>query len=255
MPKNFRMKKTCAVVLAAGKGTRMKSDKPKVLHELAGKPMLFYTLEKIKDAGIEKLILVIGYKGEEVKKQVKDNISFNRIIEYKTQPEQKGTGDAVSWGIKGISGFDNVLVVNGDDSAFYTKDTVIKVVEKHESQKSAVTFVTLEKKDPAGLGRVLRDKNGDVVGIVEEKDADEKQKKIKEVNAGFYVFDLMWLKKNINKIKESKVGEYYIVDLIRIAVNEGKNISVYRLANKNEWQGVNTKDDLKKASENMEELV
>lgn len=248
------MENSVAIVLAAGKGTRMESDKPKVLHELAGKPMLFYTLEKLRSAGIPKIIVVIGYKGDEVKKTVEKGISFSDKIEYREQVEQKGTGDALRWGIKGIEDAKNILVVNGDDSAFYNSETVKEVLKKHKDTDSFVTFVSLTKDDPTGFGRVVRE-SGAVKDIVEEKDANQKQKEINEVNAGFYVFDYGWLKENIGKIKLSKVGEYYIVDLVRIAVEEDKKVTVYPLDSEEEWYGVNTKDQLMTADRMMREKV
>lgn len=248
------MKNICAIVLAAGKGTRMKSDKPKVLHLLAGKPMLFYTLEKLEKAGIPRIVIVIGHKGDDVKKAVDKDISFKDKIEFREQPEQKGTGDAVRWGMKGIE-CKNVIVVNGDDSAFYSPQTVEKIVNFHKRSSSTVTFVSIIKKDPYGLGRIIRDKNGKARDIVEEKDASEGQKKINEVNAGFYLFDLDWLKKNIEEIKISKAGEYYVVDLVRIAANQGKKVSVFRLEDDKEWYGVNTKENLEEASRRMGDLL
>ena len=248
------MKDTYAVVLAAGKGTRMGSDRPKVLHELAGKPMLFYTLEKLNNAGIGKIIVVIGYKGNEVREAIDNGISFSNNIEYREQPEQKGTGDAVRCGIRDLKGAKNILVVNGDDSAFYNEDTVKKVLDNHKESDAAITFVSIVKQDPTGFGRIIR-AGGKVKNIVEEKDVNMGQRQIKEVNAGFYVFNFSWLKENIEKIKLSKTGEYYIVDLVKIAVENGDKVKVYKLENESEWYGVNTKDQLMTADRIMREKV
>lgn len=250
------MENSVAVVLAAGRGTRMKSKKAKVLHTLAGKPMLFYTLEKLDKAGVRKIVVVIGYQGGKVKKAVDEEVGFAHKIDYVVQPKQEGTGDALRCGIDGLLGSEsvkNVIAVNGDDSAFYNPQTVRKVLDKHQKDKSVVTFVSLLKDDPAGFGRVIKNKEGEVVDIVEERDASPSQKKIKEVNAGFYVFDFNWLKQSISKLKKSASGEYYIVDLVKVAAGQGQKVSVFSLKDKKQWYGVNTRDQLSEADKRKRE--
>lgn len=252
------MKDNVALVLAAGKGTRMKSKKPKVLNTLAGRPMLFYTLEKLNQAGVPKIIVVIGYRGSLVKRAVKEGVAFAEKIDFAVQPEQGGTGDALRWGMKDLedsNSIENVIVVNGDDSAFYNPQTVKKILEMHNEADCVVTFVSILKDDPTGFGRVIKDKSGKVTDIVEEKDADTAQRKIKEINAGFYIFDFNWLKKNIYKLQKNKSGEYYIVDLVKIAADQKNKVSVYKLDDNRQWYGVNTREQLLEADKRMKSEI
>ena len=176
-------KEIAAIVLAGGKGTRMNSAKPKVLHEIAGQPMISYSLDVLRGLGLKKIVIVVGYGAEEVK-------SFlGEVYDYALQEEQLGTGHAVAWGLKEVSSeFSHVLVVYGDDSGFYKKETLKSLVDQHLAGQATLSFITLEKINPAGLGRIVRDSDGKVIGIVEEKMATEDQKKITEVNDGCYIF-------------------------------------------------------------------
>lgn len=245
--------KCAAIVLAAGKGTRLAggspSLKPKVLFKLAGRPMISYTLDNLKPLGLKKIIIVIGYKGRQVREIVGDNFKFA------TQTKQLGTGHAVKLGLAGVSlSITSILVLNGDDSAFYTPCTIKQVLDKHLGKGNTITFVSLEVDNPAGLGRVIRSGNK-VMSIVEEKDASNKQKKIKEVNDGLYVFRRDWLEKNISKIKKSNAGEYYLVDLIKLATGQKEKVEAFKLYDVGEWYGVNTPSELKAADKLMRERI
>lgn len=240
-------KLTSAIMLCAGKGKRMHSRHPKVLCQILGRPMVSYTLTNLRNARVGKIIAVVGYKKDEVIKRIWGDISFA------VQEKQLGTADAVSAGLTKLEdGFEDVIVLNGDDSAFYKPETINLVCQLHKTSDNVITFVSLIKKEPCGLGRIIRDDKGKVIKIVEEKDASEKEKLIKEVNDGLYVFDMLWLKNNIKKIKLSPQGEYYLVDLINIAVGEGQKVNTYRLKNSDEWQGINTPEELIKANKKME---
>jgi bifunctional UDP-N-acetylglucosamine pyrophosphorylase/glucosamine-1-phosphate N-acetyltransferase len=212
--------------------------------------MLFYTLEKLRKAGISDITIVVGYKKELVKNAVEE-LNLKTNIHFAYQSKAKGTGDALKCGLSKINKAGDVIVVNGDDSAFYKPATVKKIICKHQKEDAIVSFVSLIKDNPTGLGRVVRDKKGQVVDIVEEKDASNKQKKIKEVNAGFYVFDFAWVSKKVGDIKVSASGEYYIVDLVKIAKKENKKILAINLDHSKEWYGVNTQEDLKIANKLM----
>jgi len=235
------------IILAAGKGTRMKSNLPKVIHTICGRPMISYSLENLRNAGVINILPVVGYKRHLVLHEISRNINY--VVQEKTS----GTGDAVKIALKKINPkFKNVLVINGDDSAFYKPITIKNVVKTHNDCKSSITFVSLIQENPTGLGRVLRDSKNKFMAIVEEKDANDKIRKIKEVNDGLYIFNQIWLRKNINKLKKSTIsGEYYLTDLLKLAIDQKEKISIYKLPNSNEWQGINTPEQLREAERKM----
>ena len=234
------------IVMAAGVGKRMHSEIPKVMHKLAERPMVSYTLENLRRAGLGKIVVVVGYKKEQVIKQIEGAVKFA------VQPVALGTGDAVACGLAQIDpNIKTVVVLNGDDSAFYTPEVITEVIKIWRSSKSVLTFVSLIKKDPLGLGRVIRDKKGNLVDIVEEKDLTDEQKLIHEVNDGLYIFDRKWLGQNLPKIEKSVSGEYYLVDLIKIALKEHHKVTVYKLKDNSLWQGVNTPEQLAAADKLM----
>lgn len=242
-----RNKNISAVVLAAGKGTRMHSDLPKVLHKICGRPMISYTLENLRAAEINDVTAVISFKRNIVRKYIEGAVN----LAIQKNPKG-GTADAARTGFAKINKNSNVLIViNGDDSAFYTPETIKKIIEIHLERERKLTFVSLMKENPTGLGRVIRGENGLITKIVEEKEATSEEKKIKEVNDGLYVFDREWFTKNIGKVKKSASGELYLVDLVKIAIDEGARMATYTLPNDDEWQGINNPEELEKARNKM----
>lgn len=239
------------VILAGGKGKRMKSSLPKILHPICERPMISYSLENLRNAGIKEIIPVLGYKRNVVLKTLSTHIKFA------IQPKQLGTGNAVLNAFSHIpSKTKTLLVVNGDDSAFYTPKTIKNVVELHKLENPILTFVSLIQNNPSGLGRVVRDKKGKLLGTVEEKNATDEQKKIKEVNDGLYIFDYKWLRKNIFNIKKNaKAKEYYLPDLIEIALENKEKVSVYTLPDSSEWQGINNPEQLVEAENKMQKRL
>lgn len=245
------MKNIATIVLAAGKGTRLSggspSPKPKVLYEIGGKSIILHTLEKLRKIGFGEIVVVVGHKAEDVKNVVGEGFIFAH------QEKRLGTGHAAKIGLSYASKeAENILVLNGDDSAFYKLGTIKKVVEQHLSQQNTITFVTLVPDDPTGLGRILRKKEK-VVGIVEEKAATWQQKRIREVNDGLYLFRRDWLEKYLPTIKRSAVGEYYLVDLISLAVNQREKVEAYKLSDPTEWKGINTPEELAAADTLMKQ--
>lgn len=235
------------IILAAGRGTRMKSNLPKVIHTIYGRPMISYSLENLRNAGVVNLIPVVGFKRHLVLREISRNINY--VVQKKTT----GTGDAVKIALTKVDiNMTNVLVINGDDSAFYKSETIKNVIKTHINNKSVITFVSLVKENPFGLGRVIRNENGCLKAIIEEKDASKAQQKIKEVNDGLYIFNQKWLRKNIRKLTRSSVsGEYYLTDLLKMAIDQDEEISIYKLPDSGEWQGINTPEQLKEAEEKM----
>lgn len=240
-----------AIVMAAGIGSRMKSKLPKVLHKICGRTMISLTIENLRRGGIEDIGLVVGFKKELVKKHV------GKAVCYAVQQNPKGgTADAVRSGLSCVSDSTKyVLALYGDDSAFFKPYTTGQVIQNHIKTKSTISFVSAVVANPTGLGRVVRGNRDEVLGIVEEKDTDSDQKKIKEVNCGHFIFDKDWLKKNISKVKVSPSGEKYIVDLIKMAIDQNKRVSVYRLPDRSEWQGINNPQHLINAEAEMEKRL
>lgn len=240
------MKNIQAIILAAGKGIRMDSDIPKVLHRLAGQAMIKYTLLTLSQIGLKKPLIVVGFKGDLVKKTLK-----NKYV-YAKQGRQLGTGHAVLSAKKYFpKNIPNALVLDGDDSAFYKKKTLVSLINKHERNKAVITLLTVLRENPSGLGRILRDVKGNIQAIIEEKEATASQKTIKEVNTGCYCFKTNFLWKYLPKIKKKKAGEYYLTDLIELALKEGKKVEILKLDNSNEWIGVNTREQLEFADRMM----
>ncbi len=246
-----RGKDISAVILAAGKGTRMKSALPKVIHKICGRPMIAYTLENLRSAGVGGITAVVSFKRNQVLRYIRG------AIEIAVQQNPKGgTANAAKAGFTKVPPSSRTLIViNGDDSAFYKPETIRQIVKTHLDRQRILTFVSLIKNDPTGLGRVIRGKNGLITKIVEEKDATPEEKKIREVNDGLYVFDKNWFAKNIDRVKKSKQGEYYLVDLIKMAIDQGMRMATFTLPDDSEWQGINTPEELEKARSKMEERL
>lgn len=239
------------IVLAAGLGKRMKSDTPKVLLQIAGRPMIAFSLENLRKAQLGEIVVVVGYKKEEVMKRVGVGVKFA------VQKSMLGTADAAAQGLRMISkGVKTVVVLNGDDSAFYRPETIRDVIATHKKEGAVLTFVSLIRQNPTGLGRVVRGQKGNLEGIVEEKDATDTQRKIKEVNDGLYIFDKDWLARSLPKVRKSPVsGEYYLVDLVAIALSGEDKVVCYRLKENNEWFGINTRKELAAADRKMRERI
>ncbi|NMC35727.1 NTP transferase domain-containing protein [Candidatus Beckwithbacteria bacterium] len=235
-----------AIVLAAGKGTRIGQELPKVLYRVAGKPMIYYSLSLLDRVGIKDKNVVIGFKSDEVK------ASIGRSANYVYQWQQKGTADAVKTALKEItSGVETILVINGDDSAFYKSSTIRRLLRSHEEQGAMLSFLTIRKKEPGSLGRVKRDQDGRVVTIIEAKEASPQELEITEVNAGCYCFNFEWLRINVEQIKaQASNGEFYLTDLISLASNQGKIVNSQEVG-EDEWYGINSKEELALANRNM----
>ena len=237
------MKDLTAIILAAGRGTRMQStDKNKVAMEIGGQPMLVRTISILKKAGITNIVVVVGFAKESVLSILSEDIIIAE------QEEQLGTGHAVVSALPKVpTGTQDLLILYGDDSFLHTATTFQSLYQTHVEEGAEITFVTMDSDNPTGLGRIIRDNNNEVVGIVEEKNANEDQKKISEVNLGCYVINKKYLEENINDIHKNPVtGEYYITDIIDIISHHKGKIAAHKLSD-GRWHGVNTKDDLAKA--------
>ena len=237
------MKKIAAIILAAGKGERMNSrGVNKVVVPLGSKHMILHTVDRLTELLISPIIVVVGFAKESVM-QVLDG----RVV-FADQNKRLGTAHAVSSALKKLpKGIQTVLVLNGDDSAFYTKDIIRNLIKSHWEKNAALSFLTITVDNPVGLGRVIRDSNGKVVGIVEEKDATNVQRKIKEINPACYIFEVSFLRQYLKKVKKSPIsGEYYLTSLIDIAIKNKENLEAVK-AGKILWRGINTQEELKEA--------
>ncbi len=244
---------TKVIILSAGKGTRFKSQKPKVLHEILGKPMLFYVKTAAQWIKPQEIIFVVGHK----KEQVIDYISCDRckIVE---QDNQLGTGHAVQITIPHWEDFDGfLLILNGDtplikgqtlkDALEYAKAmflyegaNITTYSNDYRNEKFAGVVLTAKVPDPYGYGRIIKDENGKLLKIVEEKDATAEEKKINEVNSGIYIFYAPYLKQVINKLDNKNAqGEYYLTDVIQLLQQEGKEVYTLQIPDYTEILGVN----------------
>ncbi|MFH1202582.1 MAG: sugar phosphate nucleotidyltransferase [Candidatus Omnitrophota bacterium] len=239
-----------AIVLAAGKSTRLKSGIPKVLQPIFGKPMLGYILDLLSATRkLKRIILVIGYKKDLVKVFIK-NYQKKKDIRLCLQRRLLGTADA----IKATAGLfkkdaSDVLIFYGDHPLI-RKETLFSLIEVHSNTRAACTLLTALVGDPAGYGRIIRDKNNDVKKIVEEKDASPEQKRINEINTGVYCFKKDVLFSNLGHIKlNEQKKEYYLTDIIECLDSQGYHIQALRIEDDTQAQGVNTREDLNKASD------
>lgn len=237
------MKKIGAIILAAGKGKRMKLGKlNKVVISLGNKQMILHAVDRLTELLISPIIVVVGFAKESVMKVLDGKVVFAE------QKERSGTAHAVSCALKKLPrDIQTVLVLNGDDSAFYTKDTIINLIDTHREKNAVLSFLTITVDDPVGLGRVIRDSNDKITGIVEEKDATDAQRRINEVNPACYIFEVYFLKKYLKQVKKSPVsGEYYLTSLIDIAIKNNERLEGVR-GGKILWRGINTPEELKEA--------
>jgi bifunctional UDP-N-acetylglucosamine pyrophosphorylase/glucosamine-1-phosphate N-acetyltransferase len=244
-------RKLGAIILAAGKGKRMNAkNRNKVTLTLADKPLVKHSVDLLETMQFHTVVVVIGYAKESVKEVLKNDTH----IVFAEQKKRLGTAHAVAVGFQKITpDVTDVLVIQGDDSAFYTKEVIEQLAAKHIDTKAAVTFLTVRLENPFALGRVVRDASGKVTAIVEEKDATEEQRAINEINAACYFFSTKFLKKYLKRIKKSPVtGEYYIVSLIEMAAKNKETIETMQVDLP--WRGVNTKEELEEAEQMFAQL-
>ena len=233
------MENTIAIVLAAGKGTRMKSEKSKQVHKILGKEIVLRAVENAEKAGIDDIIAVVGYKKEQVQEVLKDK------VKYVVQEEMLGTGHAVMQAKEYLKGKKGKVVVLNGDVPILRPETIRKLVEKSNSNKEYATLLSAIYDNPYGYGRIIRDDGGNVEAIVEEKDADELQKEIKEINAGIYCFDIPELLNALEEINNDNAsGEYYITDVIKIMNDKGLKTGATIVEDNTEILGVNDRVQL-----------
>ncbi len=234
------------LILAAGKGTRMKSDLPKVIHKVNGIPMVKKILNELEILGTEENILILGHKKEEILNELGD-------VKYAVQEEQLGTGHAIIQAKDLLKDYDGDVMILCGDTPLLKHETLKEMYETHKKSGVATTILTSIYENPFGYGRIVK-ANDKVIAIVEEKEADEETKKIKEVNAGVYCCNAKDLFNALDKIdNNNEKGEYYLTDIVGIQVKEGKTVASFVLEDNREILGVNSKVELAEASKILRE--
>ena len=239
-----------AVVLAAGKGTRMRSDLYKVLHTVCGLPMVEHVIRAVKQSGVTQVVSIVGHGAEQIKEVLQD------ASQYALQREQLGTGHAVLQAKDLLGNQDgNTLVICGD-TPLLTSDTLTELFAYHEQSGARATILTALADNPTGYGRVIRSASGDVLKIVEQKDASPEELAVQEINTGTYVFDNQALFSALSQVtNENAQGEYYLPDVIEIMKSQGDVVSAHIMPDMNEALGVNDRVALAQATDLMSRRI
>lgn len=241
--------KIASVILAAGQGTRMKSNLPKVLHQLLGKPMAWYALEAVRQVTASQPVMVVGHGAEQVR------LALGGVADYVLQTPQLGTGHAVMQAEPMLAGKTDLVLVTYADMPLLKADTLGRLVEIAQSHTGPVTMLTVIANETRGFGRILRNTNGQISGIIEEAQATAEQLMIHELNPGVYCFRADWLWQALKRIQLSPKGEYYLTDLAGMAVTEGYTIQTLRVEDLDEVIGINTRQHLAQAESLLRQRI
>ena len=241
---------TAAIVLAAGAGTRMKSKKPKVAHEVLGKPLVRWVVDAAREAGVERVVSVVGYAREQVAPLVEGD------TEIVVQEQQNGTAGAVAVCADALADFDGSLVVLSGDCPLISSETIAALVKAREDADAAVVVLSMELENPFGYGRIIRGEDGSVVRIVEQKDATPEEAAVCECNSGFYCFDAKALFAALSKVSSDNAqGEFYLTDVLEICRNEGRVVTALTAQDPTECLGVNSRAQLAQAASVMRDRI
>ena len=233
-----------ALILAAGAGTRMKSDIPKVVHEVLFKPIIGWVLDAVDE--VETKVVVIGHGGDKVKEVVGDKAG----VKFAVQEQQLGTGHAVSVSKECFNGISGSVVILGGDAPLITKETLNNAYAYHKKAENTVTVLTAHVDNPTGYGRMVRNFSGNITKIVEHKEANADELNITEINSGMYFFEIDELFAALEKIgNKNAQGEYYLTDTIEIMLKENKKVGAYLVSDNTELLGINDRRQLAHATE------
>jgi bifunctional UDP-N-acetylglucosamine pyrophosphorylase/glucosamine-1-phosphate N-acetyltransferase len=239
---------TAALILAAGLGTRMKSSKAKVLHEVLFKPMILHVLDTVKVLNLDHSYIIVGHQKEKVAELVSAQQATCIV-----QEEQLGTGHAVICAEKELTRVGGTVLILSGDVPLIKADSLRAMLAAHAKNKPVLTLMTASLDDPTNYGRIVRDSQGKLLEIVEEKDADTEQKKISEINAGIYCAEVPFLFKALKKVgTDNKQGEIYLTDIVKIAINMGLQVDIFSGAGGEELLGVNSRSELAAATKYLQ---
>jgi len=244
-------KPLAVVILAAGKGTRMKSGLPKVLHPLLGKPMLSYVLDTARSLRPQKNLLVVGHQA---KRLIETFPTWPGI--FVKQFPQLGTGHALQIAQKEMKSFQGTVMVLYGDVPLIEKGTLTKMLQVHRREKAVLTLISTEIENPKGYGRIIRDQQGHLLKIVEEKDASPQERKIREINTGLYCFDSGFLFSSLSKLtRKNRQKEYYLTDLVQLAREKGLPLSVFFHSRSEEVLGINDRSELARSGQMLRQRI
>lgn len=251
-----------AIVLAAGEGTRMRSHRPKPLHRLCGRPMVLHVLDALAELDVDRVAVVVGHRGEWVAKTLVDHAPPGLAIELVEQPEQRGTGDATAVGLTGLvhdaasDEPDGDVVVLPGDTPLLRPPTLAALVRQHRQRGAGATLLVADVPDAAGYGRVVRDKEGAVARVVEERDADEGERAITEVNTSIYCFRRSVLAPALRRIRPTNAqGEYYLTDVVEVLHEAGYRVEAQVVGDPMEAAGVNDRAQLAVAEAELRDRI
>ncbi|MDO5457167.1 MAG: bifunctional UDP-N-acetylglucosamine diphosphorylase/glucosamine-1-phosphate N-acetyltransferase GlmU [Atopococcus tabaci] len=244
------MAKRYAVILAAGQGSRMKSKLYKVLHPVAGKPMVGHVAEQLEEMSLDKIVTIVGHGAEKVKDYL------GQRVDYALQEEQLGTAHAVQQARSLLMGEEGTTVVVSGDTPLLTAESLNAAFGYHEKHQAKVTVLSAHVENSFGYGRVIRDEDGSLDRIIEEKDATDEERLIREINTGTYFFDNEALFNSLNKVENNNAqGEYYLPDVIEILKEEKERVEAYSIDDVSEALGVNDRKALSQAEMLMRERI
>lgn len=248
--------KLATVILAAGQGTRMKTQLPKVLHPVVGKPMILYALETTRALQCAQTVLVIGHGADQVRATIANLQPPIPNLQFAEQREQRGTGHAVLQARELLRDQSDAVLITYGDMPLVRAETLVQLVERHTSARATLTLLTLVADDSMAFGRIVRDAQGRVVGIVEEADATPEQLAIRELNCGIYCFDATWLWEHLPQLQPTGAkNEYYLTDLVGMAAREPRSIETIVSRDADELLGINTRVQLARAEKIMRERI
>jgi bifunctional UDP-N-acetylglucosamine pyrophosphorylase/glucosamine-1-phosphate N-acetyltransferase len=242
-----------AIILAAGLGTRMKSARAKVLHEILGRPMVAYLIDTLKGVGVADIVLVIGHQAEQVKAAYQDY-----GVRFVVQEPQLGTGHAVQVGLSAVAAAASAVLVLCGDAPLISGESILALKQLHKSTGAAVTVQTIELADGAHYGRVVRDQQGQVAAVLQAKDSQDRPEilAIREINTGAYVFDAAFLREALAQIPPSPVtGEIYLTDLIHIAREQGRGVAALLDPDWETLLGINSRAELAAATQTVKRTI
>jgi bifunctional UDP-N-acetylglucosamine pyrophosphorylase/glucosamine-1-phosphate N-acetyltransferase len=245
------MEELGVILMAAGQGTRMRSSLPKVLHPVCGKPLFLHALATARQLCPIRIALVIGHGGERVRQAYRAN-----DVSWVVQQQQLGTGHAVLCAENAFDDFTGNIIILSGDVPLIRESTLRVMVEHHRRQNAALTLLTAFVDQPKGYGRIVRDDRGRLIGIVEEKDASDEQRKIQEVNAGVYVASARFVFAALSRVKNhNQQGEYYLPDIVAVGLGQGKIVETMRVDDAREMMGVNTREELAFMEKTLRESI